>query len=105
MLTLIIYTRSPERWESSLAPTTNIPGIWGHMLTFLGGPRSCIGYRFSLVETKALLFTLLRALEFELAVPVEDIGKKATFIVQRPIVRSEREKGNQMPLLVRPVVR
>ncbi|KAJ7831962.1 cytochrome P450 [Mycena leptocephala] len=95
----------PERWESSLAPTTNIPGIWGHMLTFLGGPRSCIGYRFSLVETKALLFTLLRALEFELAVPVEDIGKKATFIVQRPIVRSEREKGNQMPLLVRPVVR
>jgi cytochrome P450 len=75
------------------------------MLTFLGGPRSCIGYRFSLVETKALLFTLLRALEFELAVPVEDIGKKATFIVQRPIVRSEREKGNQMPLLVRPVVR
>jgi len=95
----------PERWESTPPPTTSIPGIWGHMLTFIGGPRSCIGYRFSLVETKALLFTLIRAFEFELAVPIEDIGKKSTAIVQRPIVLSEKEKGNQMPLLVRPVVR
>ncbi|KAJ7679608.1 cytochrome P450 [Mycena rosella] len=95
----------PERWESPSPITNNIPGIWGQTLTFLGGPRSCIGYRFSLVETKALLFTLVRGFEFELAVPIEDIGNKATPIVQRPIVLSEKEKGNQMPLLVRPVVR
>ncbi|KAJ6592843.1 cytochrome P450 [Mycena capillaripes] len=95
----------PERWESSTPITNSIPGIWGQTLTFLGGPRSCIGYRFSLVETKALLFTLVRAFEFELAVPREDIGNKQTAIVQRPIVLSEKEKGNQMPLLVRPVVR
>ncbi|KAF7353977.1 hypothetical protein MVEN_01084200 [Mycena venus] len=93
----------PERWESPIA--NSIPGVWGHMMTFINGPRSCIGYRFSLVETKAILFTLIRAFEFELAVPIEDIGKKATPIVQRPIVLSEKEKGNQMPLLVRPVVR
>ncbi|KAJ7466262.1 cytochrome P450 [Mycena galericulata] len=93
----------PERWDSP--PTNTIPGIWGHMLTFIGGPRSCIGYRFSLVETKALLFTLVRAFEFELAVPREDVGKKSMFIVQRPIVLSEMGKGNQMPLLVKPVVR
>lgn len=51
---------------------------------------------------KALLFTLIRAFEFELAVPPEDIGKKAA-IVQRPLVISDPEGGNQMPLLLKPV--
>ena len=52
---------------------------------------------------KALLFTLVRAFEFELAVPSGEIGKKSS-IVQRPILRSDPEGINQMPLLVRPVV-
>ncbi|KAJ7611689.1 cytochrome P450 [Roridomyces roridus] len=67
---------NPERWESSSTSSNSLPGVWGHMLTFLGGPRACIGYRFSLVEMKALLFTLVRAFEFELAVPADDIRKK-----------------------------
>jgi hypothetical protein len=49
---------------------------------------------------KALLFTLIRAFEFELAVPAKDIRTKQT-IVQRPIVTSEMEYGPQMPLLVK----
>ncbi|KAJ6551196.1 cytochrome P450 [Mycena capillaripes] len=93
----------PERWESETPISNSLPGVWGHMLTFLGGPRACIGYRFSLVEMKALLFTLVRAFEFELAVPVADIGKR-TAVVQRPFVRSEPEGGNQMPLLIRPYI-
>ncbi|KAJ6566145.1 cytochrome P450 [Mycena capillaripes] len=76
----------PERWERSPPISTSIPGLWSHMLTFLGGPRSCIGYRFSLVELKALLFTLVRGLEFELAVPAADIGRLPTTIVQQPVV-------------------
>ena len=51
---------------------------------------------------KALLFTLIRAFEFELAVPVEDIGKKST-IVQRPVILSDPAGGNRMPLLLKPV--
>ncbi|KAI0364501.1 cytochrome P450 [Pilatotrama ljubarskyi] len=90
----------PERWESPPESVSSIPGVWGHILSFLGGPRACIGYRFSLVEMKALLFTLVRAFEFELAVPAEDIQKK-TSIVQRPLLRSAPEKGSQMPLLVK----
>ncbi|KAJ7062855.1 cytochrome P450 [Mycena amicta] len=94
---------APDRWDKPPSGANAIPGIWGHTLTFLGGPRSCIGYRFALDEMKAILFTLVRAFEFELAVPGSDIGKKATAIVERPIVRSQREKGFQLPLLVRPV--
>lgn len=51
---------------------------------------------------KALLFTLIRAFEFELAVPHEDIGKKSS-IVQRPIVLSDPEGSNRLPLLLKPV--
>ncbi|KAJ7857550.1 cytochrome P450 [Mycena leptocephala] len=89
------------------------PGIWGHMLSFLGGPRACIVMsslntiiRCNLTTTrmKALLFTLVRAFELELAVPAADIGKKRA-VVQRPIVRSEPESGNQLPLLIKPYVR
>ncbi|KAI0795607.1 cytochrome P450 [Abortiporus biennis] len=93
----------PERWEHVPEAVANVPGVWGNMLTFLGGPRSCIGYRFSLVEMKALIFTLVRAFEFELAVPAGDIIKKSS-VVQRPLVLSEIEKGSQMPLLVKPYI-
>jgi hypothetical protein len=52
---------------------------------------------------KTLLFVLVRAFEFELAVPPSDIKKKQT-IVQRPFVISEMDQGSQMPLLVKPYV-
>ncbi|KAJ7700784.1 cytochrome P450 [Mycena rosella] len=92
----------PERWAS---PTPSLPGVWGDMLTFIGGPRSCIGFRFALVEMKALLFTLVRGLEFELAVPAADIAAQPTVLVQRPIVLSDLKKGNQLPLLIKPFAR
>ncbi|PPQ79656.1 hypothetical protein CVT26_015782 [Gymnopilus dilepis] len=94
----------PERWQNVPEAAGAIPGVWGNLMTFLGGPRACIGYRFSLVETKALLFTLVRAFEFELAVPADEIIKKTT-IVQRPIIKSDPEGGNRMPLILKPVNR
>ncbi|KAF5350051.1 hypothetical protein D9756_009191 [Leucocoprinus leucothites] len=94
----------PERWESPPEAVSSVPGVWGHMLTFLGGPRACIGYRFSLVEMKALLFTLVRAFEFEPGVAASEIGKRG-MIVQRPYLINEPKAGNQMPLLVKPYVR
>lgn len=49
---------------------------------------------------KALLFTLLRDFEFELAVPVEDILKR-TEIVTRPVLKTDPEGPNKLPLFVR----
>ena len=99
--------------------------MWSHLLTFLGGPHACIGYRFSLVEyvlplkslelrlvtdpsgvcrMKALVFTLIRTFEFELAVPAEEIVPFGTFL-QRPALRNGKDQGAQLPLLIRPYKR
>ncbi|KAJ7486939.1 hypothetical protein FB451DRAFT_1554089 [Mycena latifolia] len=86
-----------------LAHGYRIPGVWGHMLTFKGGPRSGISFRVECVprappcppfpanyvieflhRMKALLFTLIRAFEFELIVPAENVGKKGTSVTQGP---------------------
>ncbi|GBE77352.1 predicted protein [Sparassis crispa] len=92
----------PERWISGVPDAVaSISGVWGNTLSFNGGPRSCIGYRFAIVEIKCLIFALVRAFEFSLALPVEEIVKRA-LIVSRPLVRSEMEKGAQMPLLLKP---
>ena len=39
----------PERWESPPETVYENPGVWSNIMTFLGGPRACIGYQFSLV--------------------------------------------------------
>ncbi|KAJ7453400.1 cytochrome P450 monooxygenase [Mycena latifolia] len=90
----------PERWENIPEAVHGLPGVWANLLTFLAGPHNCIGFRFSLAEQKVLLFVLLRAFKFERAVPDGDI-QRSTTALQSPVVRSEREKGSQMPLLVK----
>jgi len=92
----------PERWAKIPDAATSIHGVWANLFTFIGGPRSCIGFRFSLVETKALLFTLIRAFEFDLAVPAKDLGSKPNDIL-RPVLLTDPNNSNQMPLIVRPV--
>ncbi|THH10018.1 hypothetical protein EW146_g8506 [Bondarzewia mesenterica] len=89
----------PERWENPPAAIQSIPGIWGNSLAFSGGSRACIGYRFSVIEMKALIFVLIRAFQFEMSVPLEEIKSKSV-VVRRPYLASEPEKGAQLPLWV-----
>lgn len=51
----------PERWEDDLLAGGK--GI--NILTFLAGPRNCIGMGFARMEFKALLVALVGRLEFE----------------------------------------
>lgn len=55
---------------------------------------------YSLVRMKALLFVLVRAFEFELAVPADTLWSKQT-VVQRPIVSTDLDAGHQLPLRIR----
>lgn len=56
---------------------------------------------------KAIVFTLVRAFELDLAVPGKDIGKTPVLvnIMQRPMVLTEpsKESAVQLPLVIRPV--
>ncbi|KAJ7806958.1 cytochrome P450 [Mycena olivaceomarginata] len=90
----------PERWERRPDISTGIPGHWSQMLTFLGGPRACIGFRFSLIER--CCSRLCGGFEFELPVPATDVGRQFTAIVQQPVLRSDPSAGSQMPILVKP---
>jgi cytochrome P450 len=49
---LIAVAGSPERWiDGSVGEQAkSIPGVWGSMLSFLGGSHACIGYKFALYE-------------------------------------------------------
>jgi len=50
---------------------------------------------------KALLFTLVRGFEFELALPADDIVRMTTG-VGHPVIASNPAAGPQLPLLIRP---
>jgi len=90
----------PERWDDLPNAVSNMPGVWSHLLTFLGGPRACIAYRFAIVEMKAFLFTVVRAFEFEPAVPASQIGKKPA-LVQHPFLHGDPTDKPQLPLLIK----
>ncbi|CAD6586001.1 MAG: hypothetical protein CYPHOPRED_003360 [Cyphobasidiales sp. Tagirdzhanova-0007] len=97
----------PERWlekeiddglQLAKGFTTLSP-----LLTFLGGPRGCIGYRFALLEVKTILATLIAAFEF---LERDEGGTPLTMrstIVTRPVVIGEENLGPRLPLRVRKV--
>ena len=53
------------------------------------------------LRIKAILFALVRAFEFELAVPAQDVVSKQV-MVSRPFVTSEPDNGSQLPLIIKP---
>ncbi|KAH9857411.1 cytochrome P450 [Lenzites betulinus] len=60
----------PERWLQPLPDTVleaKIPGIYANLMTFLGGGRACIGFKFSQLEMKVVLCLLLLKFKFELS--------------------------------------
>ncbi|CAA7268814.1 unnamed protein product [Cyclocybe aegerita] len=61
------YKWRPERWLTPLPESlinARIPGVYSHLLMFIGGGRSCIGFKFSQLEMKVALALLLEKLEF-----------------------------------------
>ncbi|KAF8270007.1 cytochrome P450 [Lactarius quietus] len=91
----------PERWEAIPEAVKSLPGVFSNLLTFLAGAHACIGYRFSIIEMKALLFSFVRAFDFELAIPPSEITCRS-MIVTRPFLASDPDKGPQLPLIIRP---
>ncbi|KAJ3552918.1 hypothetical protein NM688_g3899 [Phlebia brevispora] len=60
----------PERWLSPLPEAVgqaHLPGVYSNLMTFLGGGRSCIGFKFSQLEMKVVLAVVLRSFKFSLS--------------------------------------
>ncbi|VDC05266.1 unnamed protein product [Peniophora sp. CBMAI 1063] len=92
----------PERWSKLPDTVKELPGVFSNMLTFFAGTHACIGYRFSIAEMKAIIFTIVRSFEFELPIAPMDVMRK-TMIVGRPSLTTDPTAGNQLPLLIRPI--
>jgi cytochrome P450 len=65
----------PERWIDESGRATMSGGADSNysFLTFLHGPRSCIGERFARAELRALLAALVGSFELQMADPNEKI--------------------------------
>ncbi|KAK7050573.1 cytochrome P450 [Favolaschia claudopus] len=90
----------PERWEHMPPSATGIPNVWGNSLTFSSGNHHCIGFRFSVVETKAILFILLRAFKFESALPNSSIVPATMAGLVKPSVLGKGPHSG-LPLIVK----
>ncbi|KAI0648480.1 cytochrome P450 [Trametes meyenii] len=89
----------PERWMNPLPRAledAHIPGVYSHVMTFICGARACIGFKFSQLEMKVVLSTLLPTLKFDLA--DKPIFWNAAGIVF-PSVGEESAKP-EMPMMV-----
>ncbi|EJD39043.1 hypothetical protein AURDEDRAFT_171837 [Auricularia subglabra TFB-10046 SS5] len=75
-----------------------LPGITPGLLSFNGGPRSCVGHRFDMAERKALLFHIVPQFEVRLAVDKSQIWTR-TSTVMRPQLRDD--DSVQLPVMLK----
>ncbi|KAI0079868.1 cytochrome P450 [Panus rudis PR-1116 ss-1] len=71
-----VHEWKPERWLSPLPQNVTdarVPGVYSNLMTFGGGGRSCIGFKFAQLEMKVVLSVLIPAFKFSPADNDDDI--------------------------------
>ncbi|KJA27724.1 hypothetical protein HYPSUDRAFT_62766 [Hypholoma sublateritium FD-334 SS-4] len=90
---------NPDRWFRETEKKGPTLGVYGNLLTFAGGVRTCIGWRFALYEVLALTVEIIN--NFELAVTPEiDRLRREACLVMLPTLEGEQLKGENLPLHV-----
>jgi len=90
----------PERWLKPLPDSiaeAHLPGVYASMMTFLGGGRACIGFKFAELELKMVLSTLVETFEFAPS-SQEIFWAMSTLTI--PMVKGSIDAGPQLPLKV-----
>ncbi|KAI0338106.1 cytochrome P450 [Trametopsis cervina] len=90
----------PERWLAPLPESlidAHIPGIYSHLLSFIGGPRACIGYKFAEIQIKVTLSILLAHFRFAPAETREKVYWNMAFVAFPTVGKGA---SPQLPLVV-----
>ncbi|KAH8991720.1 cytochrome P450 [Lactarius akahatsu] len=91
----------PERWLAPLPESVanaNIQGVYANTMTFIGGPRSCIGFKFSQLEMKVALSLIIPTFRFT---PAEvDVVWRFGVIVNPSVKGSVESFLPQLPMVV-----
>jgi len=91
----------PERWMKGLSQAVSnakIPGVFGSILTFGGGSRTCIGFKFAEMEIKTVLSVLLQSFTIS-STEKKIVWNLAT--VRYPTVGEQGTKP-ELPLIMHP---
>lgn len=73
-----------------------IPGVFANLMTFMGGGRACIGFKFSQLEMKVVLLLLIGSFKFSLP-PDKEILWKTQRIAKPSVVGVS---AYRLPLMV-----
>ncbi|KAJ7111272.1 cytochrome P450 [Mycena epipterygia] len=92
---------NPERWLDGTVQTTTKLGVYGNLMTFGSGIRSCIGWRFAVYEYQAFLVELVKNFEFSMDASTAGKIRRAGSMVMVPSISGEKE--SQLPITIRPV--
>jgi cytochrome P450 len=91
----------PERWLTALPESVTgakIQGVYANTMTFIGGGRSCIGFKFSQLEMKVVLSQIIPMFRFAPS-KAEIIWKLTGF--SNPTVKGSAEPlRSRLPLIV-----
>ncbi|KAI0263459.1 cytochrome P450 [Gloeopeniophorella convolvens] len=92
----------PERFLDTDKERKTSVGVFGNVLNFSSGTRTCLGWRFSIVEMQVVIATILE--NFDIQLPVQN---EKTHIYRKPshamLPMVEGEKGAWMGLHLKPL--
>ncbi|PBK86225.1 cytochrome P450 [Armillaria gallica] len=78
-------------------------GAYANLMTFSGGIRGCIGWRFAVMEMQSVVTELLSNFEFSIPKGAPELQHGPADLVLIPIVPGKADEGPQVPLLVTPL--
>ncbi|KAL1678913.1 cytochrome P450 [Schizophyllum commune] len=89
----------PERWLAPLPQSVadaHMPGVYSNLMTFLGGGRACIGFKFAQLEMKVALVELLDA--FKLSPSNRIVGWRMSNISSAYV--EDAPQKSQLPIVL-----
>ncbi|CCM04675.1 uncharacterized protein FIBRA_06861 [Fibroporia radiculosa] len=93
------HTFNPDRHFNFSGKRGPNVGVFGNVLTFSGGVRACIGWRFAIYEVQAFIVELVSNFEFALTEEVKRL-RRENAVAMVPTLEGEAHKGVQLPLKV-----